>query len=182
MPYCRFQVHQIERRYWKYISSYFWGRLELWKKERFCAPIFYEKRNWSWRLKTKGSSLTQGCSRLAKAQEKGILALSLACSLEIDGEHLGWCSFYRRGARLLVATVAPPSGGSGGLCLKDTTESETGILQTPTLPTPVNNTKDFKTATTKRIIERRRIVQQKRRRRIQCRGPLYDFFGDIKPE
>ena len=76
---------------------------------------------------------------LAKAQKKGILALSLACLLEIDGEHLAWCSFYRRGARLLVvATVAPPSGGGRGLCLKDTTESETGILQAPTLPTPVN--------------------------------------------
>ena len=31
----------------KYISSYFWGRLELWKKKRFCASIFYEKGNWS---------------------------------------------------------------------------------------------------------------------------------------
>jgi len=155
MLYCRFQVHQIERRNWKK-SSYFWARLELWRKI-FCASVFYEKGNWSWRLKTKG------CFRLPKAQEEGILALSLACLLEIDGEHLGWCSFYRPGARLLVATVAPPSGG-GGLCLKDTTESETGILQAPTLPPPVNNTKDFNTATTKRIIERRRIVLQKRRR------------------
>ena len=76
-----------------------------------------------------------------RPKRKGILALSLACLLEIDGEHLGWCSFYRLGARLLVATVAPPSGSGGGLCLKDTTESETGILQAPTLPTPVNNTK-----------------------------------------
>jgi len=80
--------------------------------------------------------------------------------------------------------VAPPSGGGGVLCLKDMTKSETGILQAPSLPTPVNNTKDCNTATTKRIIERRRIVQQKRheKKKIQCRGPLYDFFGDIKPE
>ena len=78
----------------------------------------------------------EDCYRLAKAQKEGILALSLPCWLEIDGEHLDWCSFYWRGdARPLLATVAPPSGG--GLCLK----SETEILQAPTLPTPVSNTK-----------------------------------------
>lgn len=77
--------------------------------------------------------------------------------------------------------MAPPSGGDGVLCLKDMTKSETGILQAPSLPTPVNNTKDCNTATTKRIIERRRIVQQKRRR-SNAGGHCMIFFSDIKPE
>ena len=40
-----------------------------------------------------------------------------------------------------MATVAPPSGGGGVLCLKDMTKSETGILQAPTLHRPVKNIK-----------------------------------------
>ena len=40
-----FQVHQIERRYWKYNSSYFWGRLELWKKrEILCIYLLWKRK------------------------------------------------------------------------------------------------------------------------------------------